>query len=109
MDNQANEILVTVIDYIEKLKLGILDAAELFQNYEENKGATLLEGIANGIEWLSDALLVINKLNNEEISQINSKLSEIITALENQDYILTGDLLQYELLPILEEISEKLK
>lgn len=108
MDIRVDEILTTVAEYMVKLKAGIIEAAELFQNYEENKGAVLLCDIIEGIEWITDALVKTNKLNNERILEINNKLGEIVAALENQDYILVGDLMQYEFLPVIEEIEKNL-
>lgn len=35
-------------------------------------------------------------------SELTEKFSEVIEAMENEDYILVGDLFQYEVYPIIE-------
>jgi hypothetical protein len=108
MNNKIEEIKITITSYIPKLKNGIIEAAEFFQKYEENKGTALLVEITDGVKWVIDALVSIQRLDEKEIININNKLNEIIDALENEDYILIGDLLQYELLPVMEEIDNNL-
>jgi len=108
MDKQMEELVVTVSEYINRLIEGIMETAELFQSYEENKGIAFICEISEGIEWITDALVTINKLSEKKIIEMNNKLNEVVAALENEDYILVGDLLQYELLPVIEEINNNL-
>ncbi len=43
-------------------------------------------------------------LNKEEIQDFNSKLSELCNAIEDSDSVLVGDLLEYEIVPVVENI-----
>lgn len=108
MDKQVEEVDKVIIEYIPRLKVGIMEVAELFQKYEENKGTALLCEVIEGLQWFIDTLVIIHKLNEENILEINDKLNEIVTALGNEDYILVGDLLQYEIIPVIEEVESNL-
>ena len=108
MKDKIQEMRESVINYIPKLKDGIMEASEFFQKYEENKGTALLVQITEGIKWIIDAVVAIKELKEEKVVEVNNKLNEIVDALENEDYILVGDLLQYELLPEIEEIENNL-
>jgi hypothetical protein len=108
MDNNIDEILKTLVEYIGRFKNGIIETAELFQRYEESKGTTQLVQIIDGMEWITEALVATKKLDEERRAVLNNNLNEIVNALENGDFILVGDLLQYELLPIIEEIEKDL-
>lgn len=109
MNKKKQEVLITASEYIVKLKLGIKDTAELFQSYDETKGSSLLYEITDGLQWITDALVLTEIINNNEVLEINQKLKEIVEAFENEDYILIGDLLFYEVLPIIEKIETKIK
>ncbi|MBE6068673.1 MAG: hypothetical protein E7211_13410 [Clostridium lundense] len=107
--NEKVEVLKTASDYIINLKAGIKKAAEYFQTGEEHKGCNLISPITEGLQWLGDAIRLTQDIQNEQISleDMNEKLNEIVEALENEDFILIGDLFEYELLSIIENIEEK--
>ena len=50
--------------------------------------------------------LIIEAIEDEEI---DSKVSSVVEALENEDNILVSDLFNYELLPLFREIHQKIK
>ncbi len=105
--NEKFEALKTVSEYMVNLINGIEKAVEYFQEGEERKGCDLIFPITEGIQWMSDALVVTKDIHKQDIDlkNINEKLNEIVEALENRDFILIGDLFQYELTPILKDIQ----
>lgn len=108
METKKQEVLFTAKNYIKNLKLGIKEAAELFQSYDEGKGSAVLYEIIDGLQWISEVIVVTQLVTDEEIIQMNEKLKEIVDAYENEDFILIGDLLFYEVLPIIDEIELKI-
>ncbi|MFL0269665.1 hypothetical protein [Candidatus Clostridium radicumherbarum] len=106
MKNDNLELLLTMKDYGEKLASGIIRTSEYFQSYDEANGAELMITIIDGLQWFIEAAVNSSVLSNEdELNSINDKLKELVEAFENQDYVLIGDLLQYELLPIVQNIN----
>ncbi|WP_252233969.1 hypothetical protein [Clostridium sp. ZS1] len=109
MDEKLNT-LKTVSEYMVNLINGIEKAFEYFQRGEDRKGCDLILPIAEGIQWMSDALVVTKDIHRQDIDleNINEKLNEIVDALENGDFILIGDLFQYELIPTIQDIQKNI-
>ena len=75
-DKEAMETVIEFVEFMKKLSriLGILD----LKNNSPDK--------------------------NNEISGFNSMLSELCNAIENSDSVLVGDLLEYEIVPVIESL-----
>jgi hypothetical protein len=110
MEINKFEVLKTASQYLVNLKLGIHKATEYFQVGEENKGCDLIIPITDGIQWISDVVRLTSDIQEEPISfnTMNEKLNEIVEALKNEDYILVGDLFEFEILPVIEILEEKI-
>jgi predicted RNA-binding protein with EMAP domain len=104
------DTLKTVSEYTVNLINGIEKAVEYFQSGEDRKGCELISPITEGIQWMSDALVVTKDIHEQDMNlqDMNEKLSEIVEALENEDYILIGDLFQYELIPLIDDIQKNI-
>lgn len=103
MNEQIGEVLVTVKDYLQRLQTGIVNTADFLRQGEEGKAINQMPLIIDGIKWLCEALEVTQGFHSIEIIQMNPALEEMNTAIKNLDYVLLGDVLEYELLPTLEE------
>lgn len=110
MNNEQFEVLKTASDYIVKLEEGIKRAVEFFQNGEKEKGSEMVVYIVEGLQWITDAGRLTEEVQKDKIdcNQMLDKLNEIIEGFENEDYVLIGDLFEYEILPILGEWREKI-
>ncbi|GCD09011.1 hypothetical protein [Clostridium tagluense] len=108
--NEKFDTLKTVSEYMVKLINAIEKAVEYFQAGEDRKGCDLIFPITEGIQWMSDALMITKDIHKQDmgLKNMNEKLTEIVEALENGDFILIGDLFQYELTPILEDIQKNI-
>ena len=108
--NKKFDTLKGVSDYIVNLINGIEKAVKYCQAGEERKACDLILPISDGIQWINDALMVTKDMHKQDINlkDMNEKLSEIVVALENGDFILIGDLFQYELIPIFEDIQKNI-
>lgn len=108
--NEKYEILKTVDEYATKLRIGILECSKLFQSGQTADGSESVITIIEGLQWVIDAIALTSDIQKEPIdsTEINLKLNEIVDAFKNEDYILIGDLFEYEILPILTEWQEKI-
>ncbi|MBV4430571.1 hypothetical protein KM803_04385 [Clostridium tyrobutyricum] len=108
IENQKIELLRTVKEYINNLRKGITKSAEYFQSGEDEKGFNMVTSIAEGINWIADAIESTRDIVNKNIflDNLNDKLNQIVEAMENRDTVLIGDLFQYELLPIIDEMDK---
>lgn len=108
MDKEKQEVLKTASEYIINLKSGIKEAAELFQSYDETEGSALFYKVIDGLQWIMDVQVLTKISTNEEILEINKNFKTVIDAFENEDYVLVGDLLFYEIMPIMDNIEKKI-
>jgi hypothetical protein len=110
MLEQKLETLQSVREYMVRLHSGIKEAAECFQNGDYSKGAELTTQISEGIEYIIKAMTLTSDLfeNHIDIEEIIEKLNEVVGAFQNEDYILIGDLYEYEINPIIESYYEEI-
>lgn len=101
------EALKTAVEYIDNLKNGIGDLVVYINQDNYQSGITLVPQIVDGIDWLVQVISLTNDLHKGKVcvGNINENLEQIIEAIENEDYTLIGDLFNYEILPILEDIQ----
>lgn len=109
--NEQIEALITANDYLNNLECGIKQLVKAFEEQDDNKGCSLIPLIADGIKWVIDVVELTrnSQPNPVDVSMIDEKLDEVVDAIENEDYILVGDLFNYEILPIIEGIHEDIK
>ncbi|KGM92776.1 hypothetical protein Z968_13205 [Clostridium novyi A str. 4552] len=111
MVNEKIEALVTANEYLNNLEEGIHQVVEAFQQEDENKGCSLIPLVADGIKWVVDVINLTRDVQKEniDISEIDEKLEEVVEAIENEDYILVGDLFEYEVLPIIQYVHKQIR
>lgn len=108
MENKL-EVLKDAYNYIDNLNSGIEELGNSINSGNEEKGVKLIPLICDGIEWVIQVISLTKDMQKEKISieDLNEKLEETIEALDNEDFILVGDLFSYEIAPILNEIKNK--
>ena len=111
MKKEKLEVLETANDYMNNLKQGVTQLSEMIQEGKEQEAINVIPQVVDGIQWIIQAIELTKEVQKNDIGMdgINEQLNEIIDALENEDYILVGDLFNYEILPILENIHEGIK
>ncbi|WP_408955670.1 hypothetical protein [Natroniella sp. ANB-PHB2] len=105
-------------NYLPRLISGIDEIINSFSQGEKSKAYKLLNQALEGFQWLSILIDNLETISdsiyedmdlNRVIKNWESNLNEFLTAFENQDIILLSDILEYELLPVLEEYLEIIK
>lgn len=120
----VNETLDSAYNYMANAVLLIKPLAEAFYQHPKLDSWNSLANLFEGIQWIMETVnridnfenlknIVINyQIWNEYVQTIKG-LSAVIILLEdamvNQDRVLIGDLLQYEILAIFETSEEKLR
>lgn len=119
-----DETLQSAADYVSKARLLLKPLSESFYQSPGQDTWNRLADLLEGIEWLLSSMNRIDQFDylNEmilnydfwnEYVQIVKGLSlqmpEMEQAMINQDHVIMGDLILYELLPIFEAAEEKLR
>lgn len=119
-ETRKNEI-ITPEKELEQLKNSFEKTAEDAGNVsillQTGKDREAMETVIEFVEFLKKfsrilGILDIKKsipVKKEEISEFNSMLKELCSAIENSDSVLVGDLLEYEIIPVVENILTEIK
>lgn len=107
MEQQITGILKETYDYIYRLIDGINIVMDNYRSGNEGKAHELMVHVIDGFSWVIEVINVTKLSKNIDIT-INEFLDEMITAYKNMDYVLLCDLLEYEIIPVLENIREKI-
>ncbi len=104
-------------DYLPRLKEGLVKVAVMLQEGKEGEGIDLFIQSIEGLEWLSSFLSAMSHFrasfvyHNEQGSiaeNYQQILRDLLGAWENRDTVLIGDLLEYEVVPLIDLVSEQL-
>jgi hypothetical protein len=108
MDNKTIETYREFVNYNRKLMPAVEKTVEHFRAQREDKALSLLIPVIEGLQWIVEVVLKTkDTLRDYGVNvlecNVNNTLKELTGALENQDYVLLGDLLEYEVLGLLDE------
>lgn len=107
------ETLDSMKDYVPKLVLVSEKIAHDIQTHQEGWTETLVAYL-EGIDWLIMAINGIHRLDRHllekwDIDRLVPLLEQMREALEQQDFVLLCDLLQYEMQPLLQSYDNELR
>ena len=114
LDDMIRDILASTVHYIEGAMTEIGKLADEFYRGPEQGTWVKLQQLIEGIEWInSGAEAIVNSRKSHHgayeyvkaATEMRSKLMEFEEAIRNSDMVLIGDLLSYEIAPMLESIQ----
>lgn len=110
MENNK-ELIIETYDTAQNYMLKLIKGIEVFNNYicsnNISEAIKIFASITEGMEWLINALKLTKTVQAEEIDidEMTVYFPEMMEGIENEDYILVGDILEYEIKPIFEKWS----
>lgn len=109
MYTEKKEFLQTICEYIDKLIKGLLDVSQLIHEGSEMEASKNMINVFEGIDYIIKAVTLIDEMQEAKnhIEELNEQLSAIIEAFENEDYVLIGDLFEYELVPVVQNLKKE--
>jgi hypothetical protein len=112
----AIETAGAISEYLERFIPAITELSDHFYGEltEENWGT--FSYFIEGLSWILQSIEFLQAISNEETNTIHTKtlqeLSKIVeeleAGLEDEQFVLVGDLMQYELSPVLESYKEEI-
>lgn len=103
------EAIIGLKAYNGKMKDAVEDVVRRLRIQETDEALNLIfDYILEGIQWELEMVNNINPVVGDMnvIETTNEALSEIMSAVQNGDYILLADLFEYELKPSLQLIDK---
>lgn len=120
----AQNILLSTIDYIERAVPEIEILANEFYKTPEKETWNKLTQLIEGMNWIMESFTMIDvnrelksivssyeewNLYAKDIHELGELIGEFQEMLENQDFISVADILSYEIVPLFNEMKEKLE
>ncbi|OPX92014.1 MAG: hypothetical protein A4E53_00602 [Pelotomaculum sp. PtaB.Bin104] len=118
MDSHESVNLVAAVDemngYLVRLQDGTEELITLWQTGDLNKGSKLFvlwtEGIQAWLELIQGIWRVFGQQEDfavlsEQLNQFNNNLGQVIASINNNDYILASDQLEYVILSDLKNLA----
>lgn len=106
----VTEIINSLKDYLPRFIQGITNLVEYLRKNELDKAHEILVMIPEGLEWIYDAVRLTSDVfdfgGNINLAEISNSINE---AIENKDYNLLADVLEYELLISCDKINKQIK
>lgn len=112
-----NDILLSASEYIQRAKPELPPLVDDFYNHADKSTWNRFVAFLEGLEWLNQMIAVIDGTKQHPINwdqyliiagAMKEHLETLQEALENQDEVLIADTIQYELLPLLEELEKEI-
>lgn len=120
----AQNILLSTIDYIERAVPEIEILSNEFYKTPEKETWNKLTQLIEGMNWIIESFTMIDvnrelksivssyeewNLYAKDIHELGELIGEFQEMLENQDFISVADILSYEIVPLFNEMKEKLE
>ena len=113
MNNKDKKInlLKTMVESIENINLYMEAIVNKLYEGDEKIACEGLAFISEELQWIFKGLDITSDIfdSNDIATNILEQLTEIVSAMENEDYILVADMLNYEVKPLLEELIKSIK
>lgn len=111
-DSNVWELVESAAGYAGNLYNGFDKIVSLMREDKAREAIKTFQEATEGLEWLLQATTALNN-SGEGFSAFDTEtikgfFVEMIGAAENMDYVLLADLIEYEVLPIIDEWGNKL-
>ncbi|GAB2545152.1 hypothetical protein [Gracilibacillus alcaliphilus] len=112
------ETLLSTNHYITRAIPEIEELAEQFYNHPDEAAWMKFDQLLQGLQWMIEMMQLVDQ-NNQYVSNwkeyisstetLKQQLTELLEAVENKDMVLLADIIQYELLPVLEQLKQHIE
>ena len=105
---ESTEVVSTYNEYLERLDSATRHFSEDLEASNFRVIGEVLPAIIEGFEWVNEAasrFVTLQKVKPEIYQNFQNTITTMGDALENKDYPLLHDVLEYDLLPIFKEMK----
>ncbi|NLY89965.1 MAG: hypothetical protein GX085_10205 [Firmicutes bacterium] len=112
------DALLTAEEYLEQALPEIETLAAEFYQGPSRESWERFQQLLDGVDWLNQLVTVIDQNTTKPerwqdylavADRLRDELQNLQEALENRDYVMIGDLLNYEIIPCFQEFRETIK
>lgn len=107
---ELNEVMNSYNEYTQNIPKGLLVIINQLRDNEVEEALVNIKNFSEGIMWLIEATHLINKNKGNlktDITELIECLTEINKSLEKEDYMLTADIFEYDLIPFFTKLKNE--
>jgi len=97
-----------IISIIASIKENITVVSDYIYQQKINEALGSMNNMLNNFTELGDAISLREEIAEEQKQRYVDLLKEALAAMENRDYILMADILQYDMVDLLDSYTEAL-
>ncbi|KZE55741.1 hypothetical protein AV540_26170 [Brevibacillus parabrevis] len=109
----VRELIISLHEYVDRALPEIEELSEQFYKGFSNQSWDQVIQLVEGLVWINQTLVFIvgNGYLENEFSSVNltTAISAFEDALGVQDFVLAGDVLQYEMIPLFQTIKSSIE
>ena len=107
---EFNELVESAASYAGNLYNGLEKIVNNLREDNVRTGLSMFADATEGIDWLIQAASIISNSDYDkfDIEPMKGHFAEMNESAENMDYVLLTDLIEYEMLPIVEDWGDRL-
>lgn len=107
-DLEMQETISTYNSYLDRMAAAMRHFCEDLEESNFLEISPVITSIAEGLDWINSALesfVRLAKVSAEKFASFQGLLKNMYEALQNKDYVLLHDLLEYELIGLISELK----
>ncbi len=104
---EYQKTIIVYNDYLNKMQNALKNLCNDLEENNFTQMSPVMTAIIDGLDWINEALesfLLLKKISQEQYYFFKDQLTAMAEALDNQDYTLLHDILEFELIPLLEDL-----
>ena len=98
---EKRELLSGLIGYLGDFESGVRQTVSLFQEGSIDDAKKNTIEVIDGLGWIVEGVEVLRDMLDIDVVDLKNTLDELQVSLQNDDDIMTSDLFENELLPVL--------
>ncbi|MDO4720810.1 MAG: hypothetical protein Q4A78_09115 [Peptostreptococcaceae bacterium] len=108
LEREALELKRSLAEYLEKMVQALPSIISDYRFGKEDKANEQMLLLVEGLIWTCDAVNLTKDYHGISLVSMRELLEELNEALANGDKVLTADLLEYEMMPKINEWREQI-
>lgn len=105
---EFKQTIDTFNQYLDRMHTAVEHICEDLQESDYQEINMTMPALVEGLAWIYEAVtefVGLGKVEAEQFHSLEGLIGNLGEAMENQDYLLLHDLLEFELIPLLERIK----
>ena len=105
---EYTQTIKTYNEYLERMHAAVGHICEDLQESDYQKLSMTMPAVVEGLAWIYEAateFVGLGKVAIEQYDSLKGLIGNLGEAMENHDYLLLHDLMEFELIPLLEGIK----